>query len=85
MFGVDEAGADLRSVSKAEDHYDSFNRHFPVARLTSKTTEVQQVCVDGLGKSWERRRAAWGRTRAADSGFLFSVGTHRHHASGGRK
>jgi hypothetical protein len=42
LFGVDEDNAELRSLSKADQHYDSFNRHFPVARLTSKTAEVQQ-------------------------------------------
>lgn len=46
MFGVDKANAsnpELCSLSKGEGHYDSFNRHFPVARLNSKTAEVQQV------------------------------------------
>jgi hypothetical protein len=43
LFGVDGDNPELRSLSKAETHYDSFNRHFPVARLTSKTAEVQQV------------------------------------------
>jgi hypothetical protein len=43
LFGVDGGNPELRSLSKAETHYDSFNRHFPVARLTSKTAEVQQV------------------------------------------
>jgi len=46
LFGVDKANAsnpELCSLSKGEGHYDSFNRHFPVARLNSKTAEVQQV------------------------------------------
>lgn len=44
LFGGEDGATnpELRSLSKAEGHYDSFNRHFPVARLTSKTAEVQQ-------------------------------------------
>lgn len=42
LFGGDGDNPELRSLSKADQHYDSFNRHFPVARLTSKTAEVQQ-------------------------------------------
>lgn len=49
LYGVDEVPNELRSISKAEAHYDSFNRHFPVARLTSKTQEVQQVGYRGAG------------------------------------
>jgi hypothetical protein len=33
----------LRSLSKGESHFGSFNRHFPVARCSSKTQEVHQV------------------------------------------
>lgn len=50
LFGGDVDNPELRSLSKAETHYDSFNRHFPVARLTSKTAEVQQVRLGSLSK-----------------------------------
>jgi len=49
VYGVDAGPSDLRSISKAEAHFDSFNRHFPVARLTSKTPEVQQVGYRAAG------------------------------------
>ena len=47
MFGGEDALPELRSLSKGEAHYDSFGRHFPVARLTSKTSDVQQVRKQG--------------------------------------
>jgi hypothetical protein len=41
LFAADPG--QLRSLSKGESHFGSFNRHFPVARCSSKTQEVHQV------------------------------------------
>lgn len=35
----------LRSLSKGHSHYGSFNRHFPLARTSSRVESVAQVCV----------------------------------------
>jgi hypothetical protein len=54
----------LRSLSKGESHYGSFNRHFPVARCSSKTQEVHQV---------RRRRGACCAAYDRRSGFIVGL------------
>jgi hypothetical protein len=72
MFGGEDALPELRSLSKGEAHYDSFGRHFPVARLTSKTSDVQQVrqeeyyyvrnlLLRGKLSTWKKVIIAWGK------------------------
>lgn len=43
LFAADPG--QLRSLSKGESHFGSFNRHFPVARCSSKNQEVHQVRI----------------------------------------
>jgi hypothetical protein len=48
LFAAGDSGQ-LRNISKAEAHLGSFNRHFPTARMSSKTQDVLQVRVWQLG------------------------------------
>uniref|UniRef100_A0A383V5P7 Uncharacterized protein n=1 Tax=Tetradesmus obliquus TaxID=3088 RepID=A0A383V5P7_TETOB len=54
LFAADPG--QLRSLSKGESHFGSFNRHFPVARCSSKNQEVHQGAQ--VANPWNPGQAA---------------------------